>query len=731
LRAPFPRIDLGLCRNVLIYFTPELQKRALRLFAFSIRPGGYFVLGKAETATPLPEYFEPHESRLRLSRRRATPAPVPPAQAVSPPSRSRPQRAVSAARERPPRRAEVASRAEGLDDGLLASLAIGAVLVGEHYEVRQVNAAARRILGIHSAAVGQDLLHLVERLPAGELRGLLESGLRGTGERRIMRLIGPQPPDETLSRVEITVDPAPDPSERRALISIREAPAEVVGEPARSGGREPAHPSQRRLLAAEDVSRRLLRDNEELTRLNAELRAANEEMLLGQEEAQAATEEVETLNEELQATNEELETLNEELQATVEELNTTGEDMQARTVELQLLATHLDEQRRVSETERLRFELLVESLTDAVALIDRSGSVVIRNEAYRVLLEEDGFQPLDEESQPLAGGNLRRRVAEGETFTVQFAARSTAGQRRWYEAYGRPVPSDIVTGGGILVVHDTTDLSLRRLQEEFVAIVAHELRTPLTALRGYIQLLRRTVARSEANDLDGMTGSDVTDGADAASAGASGRSQRLLGLAEEQAERLARLVEELFDVTRADTGRLVVSPEPVPLRSIIETTVEIAQSLSDQRIEVEGVDDSLVEVDGPRIQQVLLNLLTNAQRHAASSETVTVRARRLRRWLSIEVEDHGPGMSDELRESLFSRFHVDPSSPGRGLGLGLYISRQIAAAHGGTIEVDSAPGEGTTFTIRLPLVMSRPAAGDGAVSRTRTGSRPAPTPGER
>jgi two-component system CheB/CheR fusion protein len=696
LRSPFPRIDLAFCRNVLIYFTPELQSRALRLFAFSVRPGGFLVLGKAESTAPLPEFFDTHEARLRIVRRRDTLAPVPAAQVprITPMA---PRLGTMARRAQEPDPARGIARSTGEEDGLLGALPMGLVLVDARYAIRSMNAAARRMLGIYGAATGEDLLHLVERLPAGELRSLIDLALRGRSERRVLPLLGRPGPGETEVFVEVVADPMAAGPDRQAVLTVRDAPVPPVieGEAVDEEGSS----LEARLRVARDVNRRLLRDNEELAAANAQLLAANEEMLIAQEEAQAATEEVETLNEELQATNEELETLNEELQATVEELNTTGEDMQARAVELQLLATHLDEQRKVSETERLRFELLIESLADAVALIDARGATIIRNEAWIELVEQEGFEPIVEEGQPITSQEMRQRVAAGEQFTVQFAARRGGEQRRWFEASGLPVPPEMGTGGGILVLHDTTDLSLRRLQEDFVAIVAHELRTPLTALRGYVGLMRRQSGH----------GTDMND--------------RLLALTEEQAERLTHLVEELFDVTRAETGRLQVSRQPTSLREVVESTVEIAQSLSDQQIKVEAFDDSLVEIDGPRMQQVLLNILTNAQRHAETSPTVSLRIRRQRRWLVMEVEDHGPGMSDRVRESLFSRFHVDPSSPGHGLGLGLYISRQIVLAHGGTIEADSAPGEGTTFTIRLPIsAVVRAAGHDAGKSDGRDGS---------
>jgi two-component system, chemotaxis family, CheB/CheR fusion protein len=685
IRAPFPRIDLAFCRNVLIYFTPELQERALHLFAFSVREGGFLVLGKAETTTPLPDYFAMTDPRLRIFRRRPGFALPPlPGRGVLPPvGRVRPPHPVERAvvdrdRAREPHR----DAEERTAAAALAGLPAGVVLVNDRYRVEVMNPAASRLLGVTGPAIGQDLLQIVDRFPVGGLKAAVDGALAGRTANRTLERQDGSGGDDGPRVLQVAAQPANDGPRRRAVLAVRDATAELARGPESPDDGNGSQPTKGSLAARIEsmrrTNRRLSEQNEDLAGANVELRTINEDLLVANEETQAATEEVETLNEELQATNEELETLNEELQATIEELNATNEDMHARTAELQELATNLEEQRRTSERDRARFALLVEALSDAVAVIDRTGESIIENEAFAALFGGDGLRPLEDDGSPLMGGDLRARVARGEEFVLQFAAIDRDGRKRWYEAYGRAVPPAMsIGGGGILVVHDTTDLSLRRLQEEFVAIVAHELRTPLTALRGYLQLLgRRAVADEEL---------------------------RLVPLAAAQAERLARLLEELFDVTRADTGRLDIQPRPASLRKLVEETVEIAQSLTDQEIRVEGFDDrTIVNVDPARIQQVLLNILTNAERHAASSPTVTVQARRLRRWLSIEVEDHGPGMTDEVRESLFSRFHSG-NVAGGGLGLGLYISRQIVRGHGGTIEADSVPGEGTTFTIRLPL----------------------------
>ncbi|HEY0443421.1 MAG TPA: CheR family methyltransferase [Candidatus Limnocylindrales bacterium] len=702
MRAPFPRIDLVMCRNVLIYFTPELQKRALQLFAFSLRDGGWLVLGKAETTRPLPDYFAPEETRLKIYRRHGERLVVPPATYRHTPAVARvtpigPRLVARGASFGPVVRGALPASTERAEV-TLAALPIGIVVVAANYDILTINPAARDLLGIHSTAVGQDLVHLTDRLPSPDLRGIIDAAFAGRSESLTVEAPrGAGASEPVLLHVEAFPRAVDDGTAGdAAIVVVRDVTASGdaradVNRP----GPIPFDPDSlgEQLAAYETANRRLLDDNRDLTAANLALKGSNEELLVANEEVQAATEEVETLNEELQSTNEELETLNEELQATVEELNTTNDDIHARTTELQAMTVGLEEQRRSAEMHRARLATLVETLSDAVLVVDGRGRAVIRNRAYAALFEESGIVPEDDEGNPLIpAGGLEERVSRGEEFVLQFRATDREGRRRWFEAYGRPMPKEMdLHDGGILVVHDTTDLSLRRLQEEFVAVVAHELRTPLTALRGYLQMLNREVA----GDVD----------------------QRLAPRALEQAERLQRLVEELFDVTRADTGRLVVEPRPVRLDDILDQTVEIAQSLADgQRIEVErAAGDVLVNADPGRLQQVLLNVLTNAIVHASESPDILVRVRRVRKRAEIEIEDHGPGIAEADRAHLFSRFQQGQAARSRdsGLGLGLYVSRQIVLAHGGTIDVDSEPGEGTTFTIRLPL------AGDGVAARQR------------
>ena len=362
-RAPFPRIDLAVSRNVLIYFTPELQRRALQLFAFSLRDSGYLVLGKAETVSPLPEHFVLENARLKVYRRQGDRVLIPASRRLPVPedyaAMSIPKlgaRTVPPQIQRGDGRQTLVERA----DQVLLRLPVGVVVLARDYDIQLINTAARQQLAIHGTAVGQDFVHVARDIPSSVLRtgidearageetsATVELDGAGRGVPRTLRLdFFAHQVEQNQNVSDGVVIVITDITEQRRAID--QLDRRVVKADEDLGA------NRHQITGLEEANRELLRANQELTTANAELRSANEELLVGSEEVQAATEEVETLNEELQATNEELETLNEELQATVEELNTTNDDLEARGVELEETLATLAEQRRISERERTR-----------------------------------------------------------------------------------------------------------------------------------------------------------------------------------------------------------------------------------------------------------------------------------------------------------------------------------------------------------------------------------------
>ncbi len=690
-RAPFPRIDLVLCRNVLIYFTPELQRRALQVFAFSLRRGGYLALGKAETINPLPEFFALEQPRLRIFRRVGESVPVPAGRLLhgsrlapyeghltqrQPSGRRLTAPAVQATRETP--QGQQSART-------LEALAVGVVTVERSYHIRTINAAARRMLGIRSAAIGEDLVHRVLPPLAGPLRLAIDGAFRGESTAAQHRVPGDVVEDGERD-LAITVYPAETGEVEDAITAAVVAVVDVTALIARQ--RELEEERTRFEAEAERQAARAVQAitevidlrsaNQTLTGANAALRAENEELQIAGEEAQAAAEEIETLNEEQQATNEELETLNEELQATIEELTTTNDELQARGLEMQELAAARD-------AERSWLAAVLGGIGDAVLVVDRAGRPLLTNAAYRRLFGSGEIVPEDESRRALPPEETPQRLAAGgEAFSMTFTVGDAEGSRRWYEATGQPLEHDGAAQGGVVTIRDISDRNLRRLQDQWLGIASHELRTRLTALQGMLQMAERRQGDAE-------------------------RVRRYVGQAREQARRLGGLVEELVDAVRLQDGRLRLTRRPLELGATVGGAVETARMLTQgQAIELAEAGEPLwVHADAGRLEQVLLNLLTNAIAYAPGTERIDVRLRREDGSATIEVQDYGQGIPPTEIERIFTRYYqADRPGDGAsaGLGLGLFIAQEIVAAHGGTIEARSTEGEGTTFAIRLPLL---------------------------
>lgn len=473
-RAPFPRIDLVLCRNVLIYFTPELQRRALQRFAFSLHPKGYLVLGKAESVSPLPAYFALEQPRLKIFRRNDESAPVVTdrnlnAALIGPvgarQNRRPPIHRLSPAQMPPPMGPTLAEQAVALLD----ALSLGVVTVDRQYDIRIINVAARRLLRIHGAGLGDDLVHRLPDQVAGSIRAAIDTAFRGEPSSVNARLAA-DIVDDRDRVLAISCDPTRADEAEAPIDAVRIEIADITSlrqthdelDRERAALRGEVETLRARAAAAVIEVRGLRAANEAMAAEAGRLRAENEQLQLAHEEVQSAAEEIETLNEEQQATNEELETLNEELQATVEELNTANAELEARATELETLATTLDQRQRESGAERDQLDTILSTMSDAVLVIEPDRRVVRTNPAWdrwfggnsEVIVADATGATLPLHAQLVA------RVALGESFTMTFTLLDDESQRR-FEAIAQPVQGDTGLRWGIVVVRNITEREAR------------------------------------------------------------------------------------------------------------------------------------------------------------------------------------------------------------------------------------------------------------------------------
>jgi two-component system, chemotaxis family, CheB/CheR fusion protein len=725
---------------------------------------------------------------------------------------------------------------------MLRSLPIGIAVIDRHYRILTINAAARRLLGIHEPGPDLDFLHSVRGLPYNSVRNAIDSVFRQQSTAVLPDIELDPAVGGTGRYISFTISTLDSESARPELVMICISDVSDVIETRRS--LETIQSEQRQLLQELQITNRRLGDaNKDLQDTNEELQASNEELMLAQEELQATNEEFEATNEELQATNEELETSNEELQATNEELETTNEELQARSTDLQELARDLARERaqlnemvslapfgililrgpaylieafnpsfasilrghdgqglpvedalrhdvpeliklihragkedrvRVAKsvsttvqlesgeqeeclfnytvvpihdneglvhgvvvyaedvTERIaaeeierreRLRLLIENVEGvSLGLFDaETGQLLTANRLYLDIVESAYGVPRDsavgrtwqELMAPAFGKKeaariFREAVEEGRTYRwpdMQIKAEGDDQVTVWTASLV-PIPGDeggnvryLVSGAAEVTEQAQARAELERIdrmKDLFLSSASHELRTPMTPLVAYSELLERAVGKHEG---EAAWDSKITEH---------------VGHVRRQVLQMRRLINDLFDVARLQSGKFTLDRQPIDIRHVARQAAEDAQLITEDReIRIDlGEADGGVTVSGDegRLSQVLLNLLSNAIKYSDDHQPIDLVVRRdgagSQGSAVVQVRDYGQGIDPEDISAIFDRFfQAEGATAARhdGLGLGLWIARAIVEQHGGTIEVDSTPGEGTTFTLKLPL----------------------------
>jgi two-component system phosphate regulon sensor histidine kinase PhoR len=265
----------------------------------------------------------------------------------------------------------------------------------------------------------------------------------------------------------------------------------------------------------------------------------------------------------------------------------------------------------------------------------------------------------------------------------QHAAVELLHQRAYLSVTAMPLENPGAEGV-LLVLHDLSEARrVNTMRREFVANVSHELRTPLAAIK------------ATADTLDGGALDDPA------------AARQFLARIQREVDRMGRLVQELLELSRLESGQEKLNLEPASIQAAVDEAVERHRGQAEAAgvaLNV-GLPDSLplVLTDGERLQQVLSNLLDNALKFTPRGGSVTVSTSQEPGKVWVSVSDTGAGIPDEHLPHVFERFYkVDRSRSGEGVGLGLAIARHIVHAHGGDIRVSSREGEGSTFSFSLP-----------------------------
>jgi NtrC-family two-component system sensor histidine kinase KinB len=360
--------------------------------------------------------------------------------------------------------------------------------------------------------------------------------------------------------------------------------------------------------------------------------------------------------------------------------------------------------------EQRRSEAIIRSLSDGLMVVDNEFKIIAINPMAIHLLDLEPEQAEGRhffeviENQTLYQ-HLRTTIETGQapqldepTATLTVARN---GQTQYYHFAITPVKTEQAQMlGAVLLLQDVTKLkTLDRLKSEFVVTASHELRTPLTGIAMSIGLLAENAqAKLSANE------------------------QALLCAAQEDVQRLRALVNDLLDLSKIESGRMEMAFEPVAVSLLIERAMATLAAQAEEKglalRQQLPAELPPVKADPNKITWVLTNLIANAIRYTDQGGGIEVSAKLAKESVYVSVADEGAGIPLEYQSKIFDKFvQVKSDKAVGGSGLGLAICKEIVKAHGGTIWVNSTPGQGSIFTFALPVHIEESSTGPLAQQR--------------
>jgi PAS domain S-box-containing protein len=353
-----------------------------------------------------------------------------------------------------------------------------------------------------------------------------------------------------------------------------------------------------------------------------------------------------------------------------------------------------------------RYQLAVRGSSAGLWDWDIPGGTMFYSPRFKALLgytdEEFPDRPeslrevLHPDDRPVVDAAVRAHLRERAPYQVECRLRDRAGRWRWFfvagaalwDASGQPFRM----AGSVVEVTERKEAErvlqeANRAKDEFIATLAHELRNPLAPIRTGLEILKKDTANGPA-------------------------SQRARATMERQLVHMIRLIDDLLDISRINSGKVRLEVSRVRLRPVIESAVEISRpavTAGGHALAVDFPEDDIELMGDPtRLAQAVGNLLNNAAKYTPPGGRLALRVRREGETAVIDVEDNGEGIPGEMLENIFSLFAQVRTTLDRaqgGLGIGLYLVRSLVELHGGTVVAHSAgPGQGSRFTVRVPCL---------------------------
>lgn len=330
------------------------------------------------------------------------------------------------------------------------------------------------------------------------------------------------------------------------------------------------------------------------------------------------------------------------------------------------------------EKERQKSEAILRSMADGVVVTDAKGVVVHCNAAAERLLDKElKDRPLQELFPNLAYQHILNQINTGRMYESEV--RYGVEQLLRVSATGLSLEQGVV-----FLFHDETERArIERMKSEFLSMVSHELKTPITTIQAFLELLIYREFPVE-------------------------RRRHFLEISLEEGRRLQKLIEDILELARMESGRFRLHKSACDLKELVESVLPgFVERFPTHRFSFEqSTDQSALEADPTLLTQVLTNLLSNAVKYSPDGGAIRLHLGREGNRLTCSVSDEGIGIEKDKIPYIFEKFYRVDNSLTRetgGTGLGLANARYIVESHGGSIWAESEPGQGSTFTVALPV----------------------------
>lgn len=785
--APFTRVDLITCRNLLIYLQPAVQQRVLSLFHFSLTPDGVLLLGPSETLGPLADGFEILDKHWQIYRKGTQVRALLDARLSSAATM---EGRAAAAPVLPAARHSLAQLLP-VYDALLEEAMPPSLILNERGELVHVLGGAARFLRVRDGRQTLDVLDLIDP----ELKMILAGGLKRalTASSPVVFNGVRARADDQLYRVTIRTVTGRASSIRHIIVSF-ECPAPGPAMTSTAAIQIDMDQVSEQQLAALEAE--LGTTKESLQAAIEQLEAGNEELQASNEELQSSNEELQSTNEELQSVNEELYTVNAEYQRKITELTELTNDMDNLLASTDVGTIFLDGQLRIrkftpqiAETfglvphdvgrsietfahkvrhpelvadlkrvlaagepiehglvdprgksfflrllpyrakgvadgvvltlidisglkaaedalfhERYLLNSLLQTVPDAIYFKDAGGRFIRLNHAMATRLGvrdpadaigKTGFD-LPEHEVAMA---LHREdygvLRSGEPQHYRLERRTGAASDMWDMVSRLPLRDRKgATVGVITILRDVTEQvrakakineEVRR-RDQFLAMLSHELRNPLGAIVTAAAMLKH------ADPDDRLL-------------------PRSVDILERQSQQMARLLDDLLEVSRVTQNKIDLRRSVIDLRKVADEATQAVRPLMDGKplhfmVDIDP-EPLWIFGDAARLQQIQVNLLSNAIKYTPSGGRVALRVQRHGSDAIIRVTDTGAGIPPDMLDSVFDLFVQAAHTldrAGGGLGVGLTLVRALVEKHGGTVcACSDGDGKGSELIVRLPL----------------------------